>query len=57
MDAEEWGEEGASQMVSGGVSLPWRIPGIRSRTSVNFIDEDYDEKYSSMNLFSVTKTG
>ncbi len=32
MDAEEWGEEGASQMVSGGVSLPWRIPGILSRT-------------------------
>ncbi len=21
--------------------------------SVNFVDEDYDEKYSSMNLFSV----
>ncbi len=32
MDAEEWGEEGAFQMVSGGVSLPWRIPGILSGT-------------------------
>ncbi len=25
-------------------------------SSVNFINEDADEKYSSMNLFSVTKT-
>ncbi len=25
-------------------------------STVNFVDENYDEKYSSTNLFSVTKT-
>ncbi len=38
-----------------------RIRGARVEpralaTSVNFVDEDDDKKYSSTNLFSVTKT-